>query len=264
MNLPPWVSRAGLRLRPYLPERCWPPLLELGSLVTDVPLVGLPAFSRVLVLAPHPDDETIGCGGTLALLAARGARVAVLVATDGEASIGAPFPREEVAQRRRREAAVACVALGLTDPPVSLGLPDGGLADARAELTAAIAEVAARLRPEVVLTPWLLDRHPDHLVTTRVLVDVDLPAATEIWGYEAHVPLTPTRAVAIDQVVDRKRAALGAHETAAFAMDLDATLALNRWRSLITGGGRGHAEVFHAVLRDRFLDLVARLDRAAG
>lgn len=262
MKLAPWVSRAALRVRPHLTERAWSALLELASLAADVPTLGLPDLRRVLVLAPHPDDETIGCGGTIARLTDQGAHVEVVVATDGEATVGAPFPRGEIARRRRAEVVAACGRLGVTAPPWCLGLPDGELRRHGEVLASRLQEAVDRVRPEVVLTPWLLDRHPDHRAVTAALARTTAAKATEVWGYEAHTPLTPTRAVAIDGVVDRKLAALRLHVTAGEAFGLEATVALNRWRSLLTAAGHGHAEAFHAAPWERFTALAATVATA--
>lgn len=257
MRLPPWVARLGLRLRPHVPGSLWRGLLELGSLVTDVPAIGLPDFRRALVLAPHPDDESIGCGGTIALLADRGADVLVVVATDGEATIGPPLTAAEVAARRRGEATDACRILGVTTAPRFLGLPDGHLRDHDRSLVAAIGEALEELEPDVVLSPWLLEAHPDHRAVAAALARTTPPHGVQVWGYEAHTPVVPTRVVPITDVLDVKRAALGAHLTAAVALDLEAALGLNRWRSVATDGGRGHAEAFHATTWEDYVQLAS-------
>lgn len=112
---------------------------------------------RVVVVAPHPDDETLGVGGILVLLAALGARVVVVAVTDGEASH--PGRAGELRRVRAAERVEALRQLGLAGAEVHrLGLPDGGV-DA--------AAVAARLGPlitedDLVLAPWRHDGHPDH------------------------------------------------------------------------------------------------------
>ncbi len=65
-------------------------------------VTGPPAFRRALVIAPHPDDETLGCGGTMALLADGGAAVTVLTVTDGEATRGSRLGPEETGQGAAR------------------------------------------------------------------------------------------------------------------------------------------------------------------
>src|SRR5262245_59164913 len=74
---------------------------------------------KILVIAPHPDDETLGCGGTIKLLTNAGARVDVLYTTRGEnglfsPELAAPEERQQLAERRTREAEAACKLLGVS------------------------------------------------------------------------------------------------------------------------------------------------------
>ncbi|HET6313265.1 MAG TPA: PIG-L family deacetylase, partial [Chloroflexia bacterium] len=79
----------------------------------------------VLVIAPHPDDETLGCGGTLALHSRAGGQVCVLIVTDGGSSRAGGLGREEMRRRRHDEAASAMSALAPVEL-IQLGLPEGG------------------------------------------------------------------------------------------------------------------------------------------
>lgn len=108
----------------------------------------------VLAVGAHPDDAELGCGGTLAKLAAAGRRVGILHLTGGESGT------RGTAAGRRREAEAAAAALGAAEV-VILDCGDGGLRTGPAEEDAVIA-VLRRLRPEVVLAPPASDRHPDH------------------------------------------------------------------------------------------------------
>lgn len=108
----------------------------------------------VLAVGAHPDDAELGCGGTLAKLAAAGRRVGILHLTGGESGT------RGTAEGRRREAEAAAAALGAAEV-VILDCGDGGLRTGPAEEDAVIA-VLRRLRPDVVLAPPARDRHPDH------------------------------------------------------------------------------------------------------
>ncbi|MCU1373303.1 MAG: hypothetical protein JWO68_589 [Actinomycetia bacterium] len=230
--------RAVARTKPLVPEAAWPVLATLRSFAGDGPIVGTPSFRKVLALAAHPDDESVGCGGLLALLADAGAEVHVCFATDGEATIGAALPVDEVARRRRAEAVAACRILG-TRPPTFLGHPDGCLAERAEALAADIGRLVDDLEPEVVIAPWELDGHPDHRA-----VFAAVPAGVECWGYETWTPLTPNRIVDVSTVFARKEEALASYETAHLAFDVGAMLALNRYRSVHGLMGRGHAEAY--------------------
>lgn len=256
------VLRVAARMRPAIPPRLLRSVIAMSALVTDAPIVAVPAYTRVLVIAPHPDDETIGCGGTIARLAAAGAVVDVVVCTDGDATIGAATSRAETARRRRAETVEACMLLGAC-PPRFLGLPDGDLPAHVDELAAALDEAIEATRPQAVLAPWALERHPDHRAVITALARAAAHPEVEVWGYEVHSPLQATHVVPLDERgLARKRAALAVHATAGQAFSLQTTLALSRWRSLATHAGEGYAEAFHVTAWDA-LDHLAGLARAA-
>lgn len=261
MRLPAALVRAVARGKPLVPDSAWPLLLTLRSLQGERPVIGLPAFRRVVVLAPHPDDESVGCGGTIALLAAAGALVTVVFATDGDATIGSGSGAGETAVLRRGEAERALQVLGVTGVTARfLGLPDGGLAGVLDQLTEAVSSVVAEAGPEAVLLPWFFDAHDDHRALSRALVAGRdrLPADLEVWAFETWTPLPPNRLVDITGVVERKQAAIAAHVTAHQAFDVGALLGLSRYRSVHGLMGRGYAEAFLAAPLAQYVDLVQR------
>ncbi|MBM3666510.1 MAG: PIG-L family deacetylase [Actinobacteria bacterium] len=221
------------------------------------PVTGVPPFRRVLVIAPHPDDESLGCAGTMALLSDQGATVTTLTASDGEATQGSSLPAEEIARTRRAEAQRAAAEVGASAH--FLGLPDGGLAQHPNELASGLRKAIGELEPEAVFAPWPLDGGSDHRAVAQALAGVLDRGGPEVWGYEVWTALVPNRFVEITAVIERKRAALGAHETAALALDLSAAEGLARWRSLQTLGGRGFAEAFLALPAAGYRELAGQL-----
>jgi LmbE family N-acetylglucosaminyl deacetylase len=117
-----------------------------------------------VVVAPHPDDETLGCGATIARKRAAGARVVVVVAADGGSShASAQVGRDELVAMRRAEVVAACGQLGVAPSDVVLlGHPDGTLPDRVPEVAAALAGVLADVEPDHVLVTSWRDWHPDH------------------------------------------------------------------------------------------------------
>ena len=144
------------------PEAAWAAWTALGAL----PVLDLAPCRRAIVLAPHPDDETLAVGGLIAELLARGTPVVLLAATDGEAS----HPGSRVASPdqlrvvRTAETSAALAALGTGLPgrldERRLHLPDGGLAAREGEL----ADCLARLlhADDWCIAPFDADGHPDH------------------------------------------------------------------------------------------------------
>jgi LmbE family N-acetylglucosaminyl deacetylase len=118
-----------------------------------------------VVLAPHPDDETIGCGATILRKRAAGARVTVVVATDGRYSTRSKLVSpSELARRRASEAIEATEILGV--PPedlLLLGHDDLSLHDSMDTVVDELTRIVAPRLPDEVLVASAKDGHPDHV-----------------------------------------------------------------------------------------------------
>ena len=168
----------------------------------------------VLVLAPHPDDAEMSCGGTILRLVAAGKKVAVVDLTRGEnATRGTPAQRQE-------ECAAATAILGVQQRH-NLALPDAGLRDDDAAL-AAVVGIVRRLRPKILIAPADRDLHPDHEAAGKIarrayfhsgLAKV-LPALgaahrpQHLLHYPLHDEGRPTLCVDISAVAERKLEAI--------------------------------------------------------
>ncbi|MBM4061110.1 MAG: PIG-L family deacetylase, partial [Planctomycetes bacterium] len=170
---------------------------------------------RVLVFAPHPDDEVVGPGGCLALHARAGDPVRVVVATTGGA--GDPdrrFDPSTYAARREAESRAGLRELGVHDA-VYWRLPDNqALSESDLELGRQLATAAlAEFRPDVVYLPWEREGHPDHHALHEIVVAALARAGCrgEALGYEVWNAMVPDFVVDVTAVAERKRAALRAH-----------------------------------------------------
>ena len=120
-----------------------------------------------LVIAPHYDDETLGCGATLALKAQCGASVTVLFVSDGAGSHGEHDNGTSLADQRRDEAIAAVTELGLDPTRIGFGeLPDGALADHLDEATMLISGSLDSAGPAQIFVPHRGDGHSDHMAVT--------------------------------------------------------------------------------------------------
>jgi LmbE family N-acetylglucosaminyl deacetylase len=139
---------------------------------------------RVVVLSAHPDDETLGAGGLIAACARSGAEIAVLVATDGEASHpGSPtHPPAELAMIRRRELHAALGRLAPDAQLTFLGLPDGRLSGYEHVLAAELA-TAVDGPATLLITPWADDGHPDHEACARAGARVAAERESQHWQF---------------------------------------------------------------------------------
>jgi LmbE family N-acetylglucosaminyl deacetylase len=128
------------------------------------------AKRRCLVVAPHPDDETLGCGATIARKRAAGTAVLVAVVADGRyaQSRSTMISPSELASIRAAEAVAACARLGVdADDVVQLGHEDTHVAEAEQQVTEELQDLISRFRPEEVLVVCGLDHHPDHRAVHR-------------------------------------------------------------------------------------------------
>jgi len=196
----------------------------------------MPPYERVLAVGAHPDDCEFHAGGTLAALAAEGARVAFVVCTNGAA--GGQVGGDGLVGRRRQEAERAAAALGAAEL-VRLDHPDGGLLDDD-ELIGELVREIRRLRPQLVLghdpsTLWtrVAERyhpgHTDHRAAGRALLAALYPRAPlptffpdqlasglepwwvpELWLFDTNEP-DYHRDVEASQAA--KRAALACHDS---------------------------------------------------
>lgn len=141
-----------------------------------LPLESLFGSARhVVAVAPHPDDDVLGCGGVLAAAAARGLAVDVVYVTDGTAShVGSPsFPAKRLRALREAEAAAALAVIGVRSPPRFLRWPDGTVPQADDPAAAALLPSLAGAIPHtgttLVLSPWARDPHPDHRAVSALV-----------------------------------------------------------------------------------------------
>ncbi|WP_406816681.1 PIG-L deacetylase family protein [Mycobacterium sp. M23085] len=134
-----------------------------------LPTLDLTECKGLVVVAPHPDDETLGLGAMITQLAASGIRVQVVCVSDGAAA-HADAPASE---RLRMETILRYEARRATNvlnvpPPVSLGLPDGELTDHEDELTETLTKILEVAGPATwCAATWRGDGHPDHEAVGR-------------------------------------------------------------------------------------------------
>ena len=204
---------------------------------------------KAVVFAPHQDDETLGCGGTIIGKRARNAHVSVVFMTDGRRSHAGLIPEADLIARRADEALAACRTLGVAAEDVTfLDLTDGRVTEQKETAVPPIVKLLTDLRPEQVFIPYRYEPPPDHYSTTHAVLaalqQVGHPAAIyeyPVWAWY-HWPwvglgqnaLGDRRAILkntltmrsglrlladfrysvnISDSVDQKRAALAEHKT---------------------------------------------------
>jgi LmbE family N-acetylglucosaminyl deacetylase len=185
--------------------------------------------NTVLVVAAHPDDEALGCGGTIARHVAAGDRVEVAFFTDG---VGARHQASGPSQQKdsviRNDAARRAAEILGTANPTCFGFPDNRLdAVDLLDLVKSLETLGQRLRPSIVYTHWAGDLNVDHrlvyhavMTAFRPMADCpvmqirlfEIPSSTE-WGDRAVTPaFRPNLYIGIVSYLDVKRRALDAYD----------------------------------------------------
>ena len=180
------------------------PVADPRTVVGETPL---------LVLAPHPDDESLGCGGLIAEHHARGYGVHVMVLTDGAGSHphSRAYPATRLSALRMEEARKAIVALGLSEDRIDfLGLPDGHVSSRGRQFNDAAAHIAQYARSHgvrAICTTLPHDPHPDHQAAYWLGRRVAREVGARLLGYPVWtwtlpptgwLPLMPLRGARLD------------------------------------------------------------------
>lgn len=212
-----------------MPTNLTMPQLE----ILDAPLLPhhqLADWGATLCIAPHPDDEALGCGGTLALLAQSEVRTGIAWVSDGGLSHpnSPSYPRSKLAALRETEALQAAAELGVARTFFQR-LPDGALpfpADAGFEEAVESArDILTEFAPHTLLLPWRRDPHRDHRASWIIWATAACNHSLQrleylVWAFERAAHDEWPRADEADAfrldiaaVAARKRAAIEAHQS---------------------------------------------------
>jgi len=205
-------------------------------------------MSHILVISPHPDDESLGCGGTIQKHVAEGDVVHVELLTSGEKG-GHDLNPADVGAVREKEALVAASILAIEHVEFYRE-PDGALT-VTPQLVGRLSQRIRECKPSTIYMPHSAEQHRDHRVVTRllqrVLQHLDLDAPPRVLGYEIWTPLQQ-----LDEIVDvtpymeTKLRAIAAYASQTRVMDFAAaSRGLARYRGeMHCWPGGDFAEVF--------------------
>lgn len=217
---------------------------------------------RILAIAAHPDDEVLGCGGTLAAAAARGAEVHVAFLADGVFSRSQSAEAHDELQRRRAAARKACEIIGARS--VQFGdFPDNRMDSVPLlDITKAIEELISVHKPDTIYTHHAGDVNIDHRCIHQALIPACRPqrghpvktllffevaSSTEWQPPGSGVPFQPNWFVDISATLDTKIAALDAYAEEMrpwpHPRSVEGVKALARWRGATIGAEAAEAFV---------------------
>ena len=228
MSIAPGGNGSRFAARPLTTDGT--PTQDWLDTMTDVPELDMTACAEMVVVAAHPDDETLGFGAAIATLAGHGLRVQVVCASDG----GASHPGRFMEDIRRAELHEAAAVLGVP-APICLGMPDGDLSGHEERLADLLTEIlAARPNRTWCAATWRGDGHPDHEAVGRAAavatqrsgtVLLEYPVWMWHWATPSDTAVPWDRLCAIplaDNAIERKAAAAQCYRSQLEATEPDA------------------------------------------
>jgi LmbE family N-acetylglucosaminyl deacetylase len=207
-------------------------------------IAGLPP-QNVLVLAPHPDDEVMGCGGTIIKHRIKGSRILIIYLTDGREG-GINIDHEVLSNLRKEEAKAGLRIIGCSEY-LFMDYPDSRLGQYIKECSKRLATVIADFQPDSIFVPNFLDVHPDHVATARILARAlkNEGGKSFCYSYEVYATIVPNTIVDISDVMNTKLEALKEHKSQLSHIDFVQKIeGLNSYRSIYLGNSARYCEVF--------------------
>lgn len=235
----------------------WRTFVKASKSEMALEILEKPAKGRVLVLAPHPDDEVLGVGGTLLKHAAEGSRIRLVFVSSGERGKETPVKPDAALGQIRAKEAIA-VAKKLEAEITFLQQPDLGVEGGR--ICKQIADLIVEFKPDFIYCPTAVDDHPDHQQTAyglrlalEIVKDKVKLSEIKLFFYEVWAPLYMNRVVLID--ADAKMNLIQLYQSQLKIRRYDeAILGLNVYRGIISGANKP-AEAFFATPADLWLKL---------
>lgn len=220
-----------------------------------------PFGKSMLVVAPHQDDEAIGCGGALALQTRSGNAAAIVMLQDGGDEHEAfGITREALTELRNEESRRCSAILGL-EPPIFLN--HERLSDKTTEASEEVLAILRQRRVDAVFVPFVLDGHPDHRSANYILAAAlrQIVWPVRVFGYEVWGLAIPNVLAVIDDVMEDKLRMIACFTVANKAVDyVRSTKGLNMFHSRMLGAGEcQYAERFFELPREEYIELVERV-----
>ena len=191
-------------------------------------------MKKVLVMSPHPDDETLGCGGTLRKHVLEGDQVHTIFLTSGERA-GHGLPPEETKKIREEEAKKAGSILGISGMEF-WRIPNSKLRVTK-ETVKKLQDKLTEYKPDIIYVTHEGEMHPEHRAAARLVARVlerdGVPCINpEVLMFEVWTPMQDMDYIVdISPFVEIKRKAILAYESQCRVMNFDAALlSLNRYR----------------------------------
>ncbi len=186
--------------------------------------------SRIFILAPHPDDETLGCGGIISFFKQHNIEVHIALFTNGEKGGRV----KNIAEIRRAEFLEACNAVGV-DYFYFLKYRDGELSTQTNQLSEEIKRLLDYIQPQYVFTPYIFDASSDHSTIAEIAIKV-VPVNISLFMYEVWTPIMyPDYYINVTPFYEKKRKAMQCYKSQERTYQVcEKTEAINRMRAVLS------------------------------
>jgi LmbE family N-acetylglucosaminyl deacetylase len=206
-----------------------------------------PEGERILVLSPHADDETLGCGGTILNYIHNKKEVMVILFSDNSKSI---FDKnnDEIITIRSNEFKSAMDSLNVKNF-VELKLSPSNFIEKESNVKA-LSELIKNYNPDHIFLPNFIENHWDHIIINQIFYKVikKLDLDVKIMLFEVWTPLIPNVVIDISKFIDGKIKALKEYKSQLINIDYISTIiGLNKYRSITNLKGEGYCEAFIAM-----------------
>lgn len=218
-------------------------------------LVDFPPGKKITVIAPHPDDEIIGPGGSLLKAKSIGARIDIVYLTNGEID-------KEKGIKRIEEAEIVNALLGFDFQYLGLDVGDLKPDEHKNEL---LENAIRKADPDIIFVPFILDDNDDHRLSAVLLAETLKNGAftkdIEIWSYQVYSSLPGNVIVPIDKFVDKKVDAINLYASQSAVRDwAHYSLGLNAYNTRLTPRAyvEKYVEVFFVIPAKEFIELCGK------
>ncbi len=194
----------------------------------------LPPAKKVLILTPHPDDESFGCGGTIALYTSKGIEVNLAVISSGE-SIPKKFTGvNDILKAREDETLEASKVLGINNV-YFLGFPDGSLALYKDDIGVRLSKLINDIEADIIFAPSPFDNHDDHIALSEIAIKfIETGCAFKVAFYEVYGTIRFNLLIDVSNVLAIKESAIRKYHYSLFEQPelfVESVRGLNRFRT---------------------------------
>lgn len=184
-----------------------------------------------LIFAPHPDDESVGCGGSIVKHVRAGSRIKVIFFTDGEKGDFEGRFGGEYVKIRRKSAEKAMEILGVKDYEF-LGYGDRDLHLKEERVMGRLLDTVEEFSPALIYAPSPYEAHPDHRTASKAAVKIFKKTGITVLLYEILMALFPNVLVDITSEIKKKKMAIESYYTEIYYNDyVSKAEGLNRFRT---------------------------------